>query len=66
MNHPLRHAGETFYQTNFIGNDQGTILQVVKNPGWLMPYVSCILVALGMIVHFGLHLVGFLSRRKLA
>jgi hypothetical protein len=66
MNHPLRHAGETFYQTNFLPNDKGTILQVVRNPGWLMPYVSCILVAGGMLIHFGLHLIGFLRRRKLA
>jgi hypothetical protein len=63
MNHPLRHAGETFYQSGFLPKDQGTILQVVRNPGWLMPYISCILVASGMLVHFGLHLIGFLRRR---
>jgi hypothetical protein len=66
MNHPLRHAGETFYQSGFLPGDQGTILQVVRNPGWLMPYVSCVLVASGMLIHFGLHLIGFLSRRKVA
>jgi hypothetical protein len=64
MNHPLRHAGETFYQSGFLPKDQGTILQVVRNPGWLMPYISCILVASGMLVHFGLHLIGFLRRRS--
>jgi hypothetical protein len=64
MNHPLRHAGETFYQSGFLPKDQGTILQVVRNPGWLMPYISCILVASGMLVHFGLHLMGFLRRRS--
>jgi hypothetical protein len=64
MNHPLRHAGETFYQSGFLPKDQGTILQVVRNPGWLMPYISCILVASGMLVHFGLHLLGFLRRRS--
>jgi hypothetical protein len=63
MNHPLRHVGDTFYQSSFIGNDQGTILQVVRNPGWLLPYISCILVAVGMLVHFGLHLTKFLERR---
>jgi hypothetical protein len=66
MNHPLRHAGETFYQTDFLRDDKGTILQVVRNPGWLLPYISCILVAGGMLVHFGIHLIGFLSRRSLA
>jgi ABC-type transport system involved in cytochrome c biogenesis permease subunit len=63
MNHPLRHGGETFYQTSFLPGDAGTVLQVVRNPGWLMPYVSCILVALGMLIHFGVHLVGFLRGR---
>ncbi len=70
MNHPLRHGGETFYQSGVIedkllgsGSDQGTILQVVRNPGWLLPYVSCALVALGMLFHFGLHLNQFLVRR---
>ncbi len=63
MNHPLRHAGETFYQSGVLPNDQGTILQVVRNPGWLLPYVSCILVAGGMLFHFGLHLITFLIRR---
>jgi hypothetical protein len=36
---------------------------VVRNPGWLMPYVSCVLVTLGMLIHFGLHLATYLSRR---
>jgi len=66
MNHPLRHAGETFYQSGVLPSDGGTILQVVRNPGWLMPYVSCILVAGGMLIHFGLHLIGFLRRRSVA
>ena len=66
MNHPLRHAGETFYQSGVLPNDGGTILQVVRNPGWLMPYVSCILVAGGMLIHFGFHLIGFLRRRNVA
>lgn len=60
MNEPLRYEGETFYQSGFLPGDKGTILQVVRNPGWLMPYVSCVLVALGMLIHFGIHLVGFL------
>src|SRR5262249_35619051 len=63
MNHPLRYEGETFYQSGVLGNDEGTILQVVHNPGWLMPYVSCVLVALGMMIHFGQNLVFFLLRR---
>jgi hypothetical protein len=25
---------------------------VVENPGWLLPYVSCVLVAAGLVIHF--------------
>lgn len=63
MNHPLRYEGETFYQSSYKPDDSGTILQVVRNPGWLMPYLSCAMVSLGMLLHFGLHLFGFLQRR---
>ena len=61
MNHPLRYAGETFYQSGYDGPST-TILQVVRNPGWLIPYVSCILVGAGMLVHFGTMLLKFLGR----
>ena len=43
-----------------------TILQVVRNPGWLIPYISCALVAIGMLVHFGIYLTQFLLRRAAA
>jgi len=63
MNEPLRYRGETFYQASFLPGDRGTVLQVVKNPGWLLPYVACTMVALGMLIHFGFSLVGFLRKR---
>lgn len=63
MNHPLRYRGETFYQSSFLEGDAGTVLQVVRNPGWLMPYIACALVSIGMLVHFGITLVNFLKRR---
>ena len=64
MNDPLRYAGETFYQADFDKDtERGTELQVVRNPGWLIPYISCVLVTLGMAVHFGLSLTNFLRRR---
>jgi hypothetical protein len=66
MNHPLVYQGETFYQQSFMPGDTGTILQVVRNPGWPLPYLSCGLVTLGMAVHFGIHLNGFLRRRAAA
>jgi hypothetical protein len=69
MNSPMRYRGETFYQSSFLDPEsgkRGTILQVVHNPGWLMPYMSCALVSVGMLVHFGIHLFGFLTRRSKA
>jgi len=63
MNHPLRYAGETFYQAAFKEGDVATVLQVVSNPGWLMPYVSCGLITLGLVVQFGLSLTRFSRRR---
>jgi cytochrome c biogenesis protein ResB len=67
MNSPLRYDGETFYQAGFDDVDPGvTILQVVHNPSWLTPYLSCILVALGLVVQFGTHLAGFIAKRRTA
>lgn len=63
MNNPLRHDGVTFYQAGFVPDDSGTVLQVVRNPGWLLPYLACITVSLGMLIHFGMHLSTFLKRR---
>lgn len=64
MNEPLRYRGEAFFQADFNHQtEKGTVLQVVRNPGWLMPYISCIVVAFGMLVHFIQHLVVFLVRR---
>lgn len=52
MNHPLRYEGKTFYQASFGKNDTLSVLQVVENPAWLTPYMACILVALGLLIHF--------------
>ena len=64
MNQPLRYAGKAFYQASFGKNDTLSILQVVENPGWLLPYISCILVAAGLILHFALSLGRSLRRRQ--
>jgi ABC-type transport system involved in cytochrome c biogenesis permease subunit len=64
MNNPLRYAGSTFYQADFDQTtEQTTVLQVVTNPGWMAPYVACMLVATGMLAHFGMLLVRFSRRR---
>jgi ResB-like family len=72
MNNPLRYGGETFFQSGMNGAVIDgrpmtfTVLQVVRNPGWLMPYISCAMVSIGMIIHFGMHLISFLERRAVS
>lgn len=63
MNNPLRYAGETFYQSSFEPGKNLTILQVVRNDGWMIPYLSCMLVGVGMTIHMGSKLLAFLRRR---
>jgi len=57
MNHPLRTHGKTYFQASFDPeNDRATVLQVVRNPGWVTPYISCALVGLGLLIQFLTHL----------
>lgn len=67
MNNPLRYRGETFYQSNYSslpGGKEMTGIQVVRNSGWLIPYVACSITALGMLAHFMGTLTRFLKRRE--
>jgi len=69
MNNPLRYAGLTFFQYQMgreeMGASRGTsVLQVVRNPSWLTPYLGCVLVAFGLLVQFGIHLNGFLRKPR--
>jgi hypothetical protein len=66
MNNPLRYAGETYYQSGFDPDNQGTILQVVHNPSWLTPYFSCVLVGVGLVVQFTISLLGFARKQRTA
>lgn len=58
MNNPLRYGGETYYQSSYEGQTV-SILQVVRNPGYLIPYISCVLVGIGLTLHFIISLVAF-------
>jgi hypothetical protein len=62
MNNPLRYGGLTFYQAGFQG-ETTTVLQVVRNPGWLLPYVACIMMGLGLVIQFLQSLAGFIRKR---
>jgi hypothetical protein len=67
MNRPLRYEGQTYYQSGFDQNDPNvTILQVVHNPSWLVPYISCGLIGLGLVVQFLSHLIAFTMKRRTA
>jgi len=64
MNNPLRYRGDTLYQSSFDAEtEKGTVLQVVENRGWMAPYVGCMIVAVGLLGQFLLHLMGFLRKR---
>ncbi|MFM2097354.1 MAG: Cytochrome c biosis protein CcsA [Planctomycetota bacterium] len=64
MNNPLRYANETFYQSgyNIFRGREITTLQIVRNSGWMIPYVACMIVATGMLAHFGVVLLRYLQR----
>lgn len=66
MNHPLRYQGDTYYQSGFDPDNSGTILQVVRNPGYQAPYLACVIVSLGLLIQFTHHLTGFARRVKSA
>ncbi|RMF44497.1 MAG: cytochrome C biogenesis protein [Planctomycetota bacterium] len=69
MNNPLRYRGETFYQSRYnrVPDKQGGViettgLQVVKNAGWVIPYVACMMALWGMAAHFGVTFMRFSQR----
>jgi hypothetical protein len=63
MNNPLRYGGNTYYQYQMTAATGSSTLQVVRNPSWLTPYISCTLVGIGLVWQFLAHLLGFLRRR---
>jgi hypothetical protein len=71
MNHPLRYGGYTYYQYQMdagqmaeqAGRTPTSVLSVVRNPGWLTPYVGCGMVGAGLLIQFLYHLAGFVTKR---
>lgn len=65
MNNPLRYGGETFYQSGFDEHEPAvSVLQAVRNPGWVTPYVACGLITFGLLGHFLSHLITFATKRR--
>jgi len=69
MNQPLRADGKAFYQQSFFQRptnmNTGTILQTADNPGAWMPYLSCVVVTVGLCAQFGASLYRY-GRRTAA
>lgn len=69
MNNPMRYGDETFYQASMDQLPSGreyTVLQIVKNRGWMIPYVACMFVVVGLLAQFGSVLLGYLDKRAAA
>ncbi len=66
MNNPLRYRGDTYYQASFKQDRPGTVLQVVRNPGYQAPYLATTVISLGMVWQFLIHLSRFVKRRGIA
>ena len=64
MNNPLRYNGYTFYQSSFIEGPNGetTVLAVVKNYGRLFPYISSIIMCVGLLIHLIMKLPNLLKK----
>ena len=65
MNEPLRHKGYTFYQSSFIESLDGetTVLAAVKNYGRLFPYISSIIMCIGLLLHLIMKLPELFKKR---
>ncbi len=57
MNEPLRYQGYTLYQASFAqeGMNETSVLTVVKNVGRLFPYISSIIICIGILIHLVLN-----------
>lgn len=60
MNYPLRYRGYTLYQSAFVTTEEGesSVLAVVKNSGRVFPYVSSLVMCVGLLTHL------YLRRRR--
>ena len=66
MNNPLRRDGYVVYQTNWGPQPAGgppwySVFEVSWNPSDVWPAVACIVIWIGLFLHFGKKLLGFLD-----
>lgn len=69
MNHPYRYDGYIFFQSGFMDdpntNSKASTFAVMKNPTDHVPLIACLLISLGLAIHFLMKLIKFLNREKL-
>lgn len=65
MNEPLRYKGYTFYQSSFAedGQMKTSVFSVVRNFGALFPYVSSLIMCIGLLIHLVSKLPALVSRK---
>jgi hypothetical protein len=66
MNNPLRRDGYVVYQTNWGPQPAGgppwySVFEVSWNPSDVWPAIACIVIWIGLFLHFGKKLLGFLD-----
>lgn len=66
MNEPLRHKGYTLFQSSYIqgSGPETTVLAVVQNDGWLFPYISSIVICIGLLLHLLLQVPKLIGRSR--
>lgn len=66
MNEPLRHKGYTLYQSSYMqgGGTETTVLAVVQNEGRLFPYISSIVICIGLLLHLLLQVPKLIGRSQ--
>ncbi len=70
MNEPLRHKGYTFYQSSWGSSGAGpnaelySVLSVVRNPADQFPLYACVIITLGLVVHFSQRLTRYLRKES--
>ena len=65
MNAPLRYKGYTLYQASFAELQDGreaTVLAVVQNYGRLFPYISSIIMCIGVLLQMIIRIPGLMKK----
>ena len=63
MNEPLRYKGYVLFQSGWGDRPaKYTVLAVVRNPSDQWPLYACIVITLGLVIHFSRNLLRYIQR----